>query len=87
MIYIFTAILNIPGLFEDFKKNFKTALPIVLNYDHHDPLVQNWITKKIKQFYFDNDLTKDKQQNITNVSRTGHIFCSADKPRLKVVPN
>lgn len=65
--FFFAAILNIPGLFGDFKRNFKHALPIALNYDHHDPKVQKWITKQINEFYFNNDLTHDKKQNLTNV--------------------
>lgn len=66
--YFFVAIFSIPGLFEDFARNLETALPIALNYDHHSRSVQEWITKQISKFYFDNNLTKDSLRNVTNVS-------------------
>lgn len=43
-------------------------MPVALNYDHHDPLVRDWITKQISEFYFDNHLSKEKVKNVTNVS-------------------
>lgn len=73
-IILSVAIFSIPGLFEDFEKNLETALPIALNYDHHSQTVQNWITKNINQFYFDNDLTKESVTNVTNVSTWQMIF-------------
>lgn len=62
-----SAILSIPGLFEDFVENLETALPIALYYDHHDENVQKSITKEIIEFHFDNNLTKDNRKNVTNV--------------------
>lgn len=61
------ALFNLPGLFEDFATNLDLALPIALNYDHHDSSVQEWITEKINEFYFGNSLSKEKEQNVTNV--------------------
>lgn len=62
------AIFSIPGLFEDFAKNLEKALPVALNYDHHSRSVQEWMTKQISQFYFDNNLTRESVTNVTNVS-------------------
>lgn len=56
-----------PGLFDDFSGNLQSVLPIALNYDHHDSSVQEWITQKIKDFYFSNNLNKEKEKNVTNV--------------------
>lgn len=56
-----------PGLFDEFAKNIDYALPIIFYYDHHDSSVQMAITKKIKEFYFGNKLTRDKELNVTNV--------------------
>lgn len=61
------ALFNLPGLFEDFATNLDLALPIALNYDHHDSSVQEWITEKINEFYFGNSLSKEKEKNVTNV--------------------
>lgn len=61
------ALFNLPGLFEDFATNLDSALPIALNYDHHDSPVQTWITEKINEFYFGNSLSKEKEKNVTNV--------------------
>lgn len=74
--FIATALFNLPGLFDDFSTNLSSVLPIALNYDHHDSLVQEWITTKINDYYFANSLSKEKQKNVTNVSvfsRT-HVF-------------
>ena len=62
-----TAFLDIPSNFENFTKNIDYALPIIFYYDHHNSSVQKAITKKIKGFYFGNELTRDKELNFTNV--------------------
>lgn len=62
------AIFSIPGLFEDFSKNLEKVLPIALNYDHHSRSVQEWMTKQVNKFYFDNNLTRESVTNVTNVS-------------------
>lgn len=70
MIFIFSisiAILEVPGLFEEFVEKFDYVLPYMFYYDHHDLSVQKSITKKLKEFYFDNKLTRDKALNLTNV--------------------
>lgn len=61
------AYLNIPGLFDEFANNIDRALPIILYYDHHDLSTQQSITRKIKEFYFNNDVRREKETNITNV--------------------
>lgn len=62
-----TAYLNIPGLFDKFADNIDQALPIILYYDHHDLSTQHSITSKIKEFYFKNDVRREKETNLTNV--------------------
>lgn len=59
--------LDIPGLFEEFVEKIDYALPYIFYYDHHSLAVQETITKKIKKFYFDNELTREKALNFTNV--------------------
>lgn len=68
MTFFFSALFNLPGLFDDFSNNLNSVLPIALNYDHHDSLVQEYITTKINEFYFANNLSKEKEKNVTNVS-------------------
>lgn len=83
--FIFAAIFDIPELFEDFLKNYGTALPIVLNYDHHSKAVQSSITKRIIQFYFNDEApSAAKKQNITNVRQKA---CSNQKCRLTIHSN
>lgn len=67
-VRFFAALFNLPGLFDDFSDNLNSVLPIALNYDHHDSLVQEYITTKINEFYFANNLSKEKEKNVTNVS-------------------
>lgn len=62
-------------LFDEFIENVDYALPIIFYYDHHDLPVQKSITKKIKEFYFGNKLTRDKKFNVTNVCSSIAIFC------------
>lgn len=62
------AIINLPELYEDFKTNRDKALPIALYYDHHAPAVQAHITKRVNEYYFDNEeLSPRTHQNLTNV--------------------
>lgn len=61
------AFFDISGYFENFVKKIDYALPIIFYYDHHDSSVQKEITKKIKEFYFDNDIKREKEFNFTNV--------------------
>lgn len=67
MHFSILAFFNIPGLFESFAENLAHALSVGLYYDHHDLDVQESITKQIKEFYFDNHLTREKKSNVTNV--------------------
>lgn len=62
-----TAFIEIPGYFENFTKSINYALPIIFYYDHHDLSVRKSITKRIKEFYFDSKLTREKEFNFTNV--------------------
>lgn len=63
------ALLNIPGLLDEFKNKFANVLPIVLNYDHHSLSIQNDITREIEDFYFKQGHVYDKKnhQNLTDV--------------------
>lgn len=52
----------------DLLKNWDRALPISLYYDHHDEKKQEEITRKINEFYFNNQkLTLETQNNLTNL--------------------
>lgn len=57
-------------MYADFNENFDRALPIALNYDHHDEKVQQKLTKNINKYYFkgQSKLTRDTHQNLTNVN-------------------
>lgn len=57
-------------LMDNYVGRMDEVLPISLFYDHHDYSVQKSITKQIKDFYFDGELTKDNEMNLTKV-----IFC------------
>lgn len=67
LYFYIVAFSNIPGLFDEFANNLERALSIALYYDHHDLSTQKSITNKIKQFYFNNELTREKEMNVTNV--------------------
>lgn len=67
LLILILAMLDTPGLFEKFVEKMDYALPYIFYYDHHDLSVQKSITKKLKKFYFDNNLTRDKVANFTNV--------------------
>lgn len=71
--FILLALLNIPGLFEKFANNIDEVLPIMLYYDHHDLSIQQSITKKIKEFYFNGGVRREKELNISNV-RTNDLY-------------
>lgn len=66
------AISNIPGLFDTFAANLDFALPIAFYYDHHDTWTQESITNQINEFYFNNDLTRERESNVTNVSMSAN---------------
>lgn len=87
------AYLNIPGLFDEFANNIDRALPILLYYDHHNLSTQQSITKRIKEFYFNDDVTQDKERNVTNVcidtynvtfTLSLNLFKSANDSKLDV---
>lgn len=67
------ALFNLPGLFDELADNLDNALPFAFYYDHHDLEKQKTITDKIKQFYFNNELTREKDLNLTNVIILGLI--------------
>lgn len=69
ILLFLVALLNLPGLFDDFKLNHKSILPIALNYDHHHEAVQEEITNRIVEYYFNNkEPTPNNHKNVTNVS-------------------
>lgn len=65
------ALLNLPDLMAEFKTHFEQLLPIVLNYDHHEPEEQQEITRHIESFYFKagHNYNKSNHQNLTDVGR------------------
>lgn len=69
------ALLNLPGLLDDFKEKFYDVLPIILNYDHHSKEVQMQITDRIDKFYFnyEHDWNKKNHQNLTNVKQDKYL--------------
>lgn len=75
------ALLNIPGLLEDFRERFKEILPITLNYDHHSAEIRNEITMKISEFYFEgkHDWTKENHHNLTNLFTDGFFLHGLDE--------
>ncbi|XP_037938711.1 venom carboxylesterase-6 [Teleopsis dalmanni] len=75
------ALLNEPGLLDDFKTKFNKVLPIVLNYDHHSDEIQKYITERIKSFYFKNghDYNKYNYQNITDLISDGWFIGGIDE--------
>lgn len=64
----FSALFDIPGLFDEFVEKIDFVLPQMFYYDHHDESVQKTMTYKIKEFYFDNNLSRAKDINVTNVN-------------------
>lgn len=60
---------NLPGLFDDFSNNLTSVLPISLYYDHHNEATQEFITSRIIDFYFNNEMpSPENLNNVTNVS-------------------
>ncbi|XP_031636223.1 venom carboxylesterase-6-like [Contarinia nasturtii] len=71
-------IVNIPGLFEEFSADLKRVLSISLYYDHHSLSVQDTITRKIDDFYFGNNFSKDKFTNLTTLFGDGWFLDAMD---------
>lgn len=69
----FSAVFHIPGLFDEYVDNLNYGLPIALFYDHHDESKRTSITNQIKEFYFDNELTRERETNLTNVKYSCHL--------------
>ncbi|CAH1730140.1 unnamed protein product [Chironomus riparius] len=60
---------------EELLKNWEKALSTSLYYDHHDSQKQEEITKKIDEFYFNNQrLTSNNNQNLTNLWTDAWFF-------------
>lgn len=55
-----------PQLFDQFSKDFTSIVPINIGYEHFVNDV-NGTTNKLKEFYFNNEISNDKVENITNV--------------------
>lgn len=69
------ALIYNQDLTADLLKNWERALPISLYYDHHSYQKQEEITKKIDEFYFNNQkLTIDTQKNLTDLWTDGWFF-------------
>ncbi|KAG5672659.1 hypothetical protein PVAND_002771 [Polypedilum vanderplanki] len=69
------ALIYNKDLTADLLKNWERALPISLYYDHHNQQKQDEITKKIDEFYFNNQkLTLDTQKNFTDLWTDGWFF-------------
>lgn len=62
------AVFHVEEIWNDISENWNKALPIALNYNHHDKRIQAEMTKQIEEFYFKNQrLSEDTKQNLTNV--------------------
>lgn len=78
------ALIYNPELTADLLKNWDRALPISLYYDHHSIEKQQEITRKINEFYFNNQkLNMNTQANLTNLWTDGW-FMSAMMDYLKI---
>lgn len=64
------ALLNVPGLLEEFKEKFNDVLPIVLYYDHLSKTEQAKVSEDLENFYFSKGHNYDREnhQNITDVN-------------------
>lgn len=56
-----------PGLFDSFASNVSFALPVIMEYAHLEQSGRDTITNKLVKFYFDNQITREKVENLTNV--------------------
>lgn len=56
-----------PELYDELAEKFGFAVPIIFYYDHKNSSVRDSITQKIKDFYFENEITAKNLLNITNV--------------------
>lgn len=56
-----------PGLFDAFAQNVSFALPVIMEYSHIEQPVRDSITDKLIQYYFDNQIKREKMENLTNV--------------------
>lgn len=65
------ALLNVPGLLDEFKDKFYKVLPIILNYDHLSKTEQKTVTEDLENYYFSSGHNYDREnhQNITDVSK------------------
>ncbi|KAH8290099.1 hypothetical protein KR044_013383 [Drosophila immigrans] len=75
------ALLNLPQLMSEFKARFGQLLPVVLNYDHHEPETQQQLTERIEQFYFQqgHNYNKDNHQNLTDLVSDGWFVAGVDE--------
>ncbi|XP_031633819.1 venom carboxylesterase-6-like isoform X1 [Contarinia nasturtii] len=72
------SIFNYPGAFDNFASNLTRALSISLYYDHHNSSIQDSITKHINEFYFENNFSRDKFMNVTNLFGDAWFLDSMD---------
>lgn len=75
------SLINVPELRASLNEHWNRALPLSLNYDHHeDPYKQQEITEAINKFYFnDRKLVKETEQNLTNLYSDAWFLAGMDE--------
>ncbi|XP_053697726.1 juvenile hormone esterase [Sabethes cyaneus] len=75
------SLINLPELRASLNEQWDRALPISLNYDHHEePGRQQEITAAINRFYFnDRQLVKETEQNLTNLYTDAWFLAGMDE--------
>lgn len=68
-ILLIVALLNDPVFYEKYTSNLVDALSNTLYFDHHERPIQESITNRIVEFYFNGQVTKEKETNLTNVTK------------------
>lgn len=61
-----------PGSFDNFATNLDRILSAMIFHKHNNSSVQTNLTNQIKEYYFKNDLKRDKGVNLTNVNFANH---------------
>ncbi|XP_058454954.1 carboxylic ester hydrolase [Malaya genurostris] len=74
------SLINLPEIRANLNEHWDRALPVSLNYDHHDERRQQEITNAINKFYFNNQqLIKETEQNLTNLYTDAWFLAGMDE--------
>ncbi|XP_062554663.1 carboxylic ester hydrolase [Armigeres subalbatus] len=74
------SLINVPELRASLNQHWDRALPLSLNYDHHEDLHRQEITEAINKFYFnDRKLVKETEQNLTNLYSDAWFLAGMDE--------